>query len=190
MDFRSVAPQSVGWKTWYRGQPTARLADGKTKVVVQTPLCACRVSLAGAGMYRLTLTLHDHVPAHRAFCTWISDVEDTVTDEPGLAEWREGKAKSTTVYNGTMRLMMFGDTPAFDDATGIMSAEYVDGAAAGAAVLELTGCWSTDAKWGLRWKIVQFKFTKDPPTFPPVPMLDDDDDLDPSPSEPYLFVNE
>ena len=168
MDFRRIDPAAIGWGgAWYRGQPTARLPGG-AKVQVQTPPCACTVRLAQPGMFRVELALRPEVPSHSAFAEWLGEVERSVeaaaAASPELQQWAAGKSRSTTVYNGTMRLMAFNDTMAFDR-EGALSANLMD-AAGCACLLELTGCWSTDARWGLRWKIVQIKFDTAPPDLP------------------------
>lgn len=176
MDFRLVDPASIGWSTWYRGQPTARLPGGG-RVQVQTPMTPCRVSIAQPGMYRVEMSLRQDTPANAAFAEWVGDVERAVEKAaplcPELSTWIGTKSRSSTVYNGTMRLMAFSDTMAFDQ-TGKMSANLMD-ATTCACLLELTGCWSTDARWGLRWKMVQAKFDVQPVCAAPVAVA----------SEPY-----
>lgn len=173
MDFRLVSPPDIAWSTWSRGQPVARTAQGG-KVVVQTPLCPCRMSLAGAGMYRVELALRPDLPAHAAFADWLSDVEDSAQAAPALAEWRGARRRSTTAYNNSVRLMAFSDTLAFD-ASGNLSADLM--AARGCAcILELQGGWSGEARWGLRWKIVQIKFAEEC-ALPTAPQVDDDEDI-------------
>lgn len=172
MDFRSVQPSAITWSTWSRGQPVARVGQGG-KVVAQTPLCPCRVSVAGSGMYRLDLVLRQDLPTHSQFCGWLADIEDSASE--ALKEWRGGRSKSTCVYNNSMRLMAFSDTLAFDS-SGKLSADLMS-AGGCACIIELQGCWSTEARWGLRWKIVQIKFVEECSlaALPaPVTVVDDD----------------
>jgi len=167
MDFRTVDPAAIQWATGPRGLPVARTPAGR--VTVQTPLCACRPSLASAGMYRLELFFLPHVAQHAAFCQWMADVEDAAADKLRFPD----KVRSACVYNNGMRLMAFSDTLAFD-ASGKLSADLLD-AASCSCIIELQGCWTSEYKWGLRWKIVQLKFGAEAPAFPPAPTTGDDD---------------
>lgn len=172
MDFRLVDASSIGWSSWYRGQPTARLPGGG-RVQVQTPVAPCRVAVAQPGMYRVDMSLLPDTPAHAAFAEWVGEAEDSVraaaSQSADLSTWIGTKSRSSTVFNNAMRLMAFSDTLAFDQ-DGKMSANLLD-ATTCACLLELTGCWSTDARWGLRWKIVQIKFDVRPPeTAAPAPV--------------------
>lgn len=175
MDFRAVQPSQIAWATWSRGQPTARTPQGG-KVVVQTPTCGVRVSMPSPGMYRLDMQLRRDVEIHQAFSQWLADIEDGVAGADGLKAWRGTKGRSTTVYNGNLRLTAFSDTLAFD-ASGALSADLMSAASA-TCIVELQGCWSSDARWGLRWRIVQVKFSKEPPALPAASsaFVDDDDE--------------
>ena len=165
MDFRAVDPSTTTWSTWTRGQPGARARDG-SKVVVQTPTCPCRVSLARPGMYRVDLKLHPAVPVHAQFAEWVGALEESASEAAELAEWRGKRRRSACVYNDGVRLMAFSDTLAFDE-EGKLSADLMD-AAACAALVELQGLWSTDTSWGLRWRVTQLKFSKTPLDLPAV----------------------
>jgi hypothetical protein len=160
MDFRAVGTSDVDWASRYRGQPGARTRDGG-KVVVQTPVMPCRVSLAGAGMFRIDMALQP-TALHSSFGEWVADIEDAAAEAPELREWRAGKTRSTSIYRNGMRLMAFSDTMAFDG-EGKLSFNLLD-ATSCACLVELQGCWSTETRWGLRWKVVQVKFSTDPVT--------------------------
>lgn len=147
--------------------PAARTTAG-AKVIVQTPTCPCRVTLQAPGMYRMELQLMPGVASHDAFAKWACDIEDSATEASGLQAWKGSKRRSSWVYNGTARLMAFSDTMAFD-ADGKLSADLME-ARGCAALIELQGLWTTDAKWGVRWKVSQVKFSKEPP--PPPPLLE------------------
>lgn len=166
MDFKDVDPAAIDWSSWYRGQPAARLLDQPSgeshKLVVQTPLAPCNVSLSGAGMYRIDLSLDTSAAVHRQFCEWLEELDRAVASREALADWRRGKSQSSTLYNSRMRVTAFSDTLCFD-AEGQLSFELLD-AAACSCLLELQGCWSTDSRWGLRWRVAQVKFTTEPPT--------------------------
>lgn len=175
MDFRTVDASTIGWNTWYKGQPVARLAGGG-RLQVQTPMTACRASVAHPGMYRVELSLRPDVAAHAAFREWVTEIERSAeraaAQDAELAAWMGTKQRSATVYNDTMRLTAFSDTLTFDSC-GKLSAGLMD-AAACACLLELSGCWSSESRWGLRWRIVQLKFDTVAPTFPVQCMLEDD----------------
>lgn len=171
MDFRGVNPAGVEWSIWSRGQPVPRLPGG-ARVQVQTPLCGVRVSSAGSGMYRIDMSLRPDIPLHSDFCQWVCDIEDGASGAVELAEWRGARSRSTSVYNNSMRLMAFSDTLAFD-AAGSLSAHLMDAAGA-ACIIELSGLWNNESRWGLRWKIVQIKFQTDSPVFPASAFVDED----------------
>lgn len=178
MDFRQVDPSAVSWATWSRGQPVARTPQGG-KIVAQTPLCPCRVSPAGSGMYRLDLLFRPDLAVHSAFCDWLAEIEEGAAGAETLVAWRGGRSKSTCVYNNSMRLMAFSDTLVFDPA-GKLSADLMS-AAGCSCIVELQGGWSTDARWGLRWKIVQVKFVHEV-SLPPPAAVDDDEGADATPA--------
>lgn len=176
MDFRGMTAPTWG-SVWVRGQPQARRQDG-SRVQVQTPTCACRVSVAGAGTYRVDMTLEPDVASHRGFATWISDMEEAAAESEALAAWRQGKSRSATVFRGNLRLMAFSDTMVYD-ADGRVSADLMS-AAGCTALLELQGCWSTEGRWGVRLKVVQLKYTTAPPTLvhdPPEPAESSEEDV-------------
>lgn len=168
MDFRSVDASSVRWMLLPRGAPGARTPQG-AKIVVQTPTCPARVSLARPGMYRVELALSRHVPVHSAFCDWIAALEESASEAQAVAAFRAGKRRSDWVYststNASVSLTVFSDTLAFDE-KGVLSADLMS-ARGVTALIELQGLWSTDAKWGMRWRVTQLKFTTTPPELPP-----------------------
>ena len=189
MDFRAVDPGALTWSMGPRGLPAVRNTAG-AKVIVQTPTCPCRVTVQAPGMYRMELQLMPGVASHDAFAKWASEVEDSAADAGALAGWKGGKRRSSWVFNGTARLMAFSDTMAFD-ADGKLSADLMD-AQGCAALIELQGLWSTDAKWGVRWKVSQVKFSKEPPTLPCVSSGTDaavsDDEAHAVPPDPSIFA--
>ncbi len=187
MDFRLIKAADIVWSLTSRGQPMARTAAG-AKVVVQTPLCPCRVVAPGGGMYRVHLALRPDLAVHSAFCEWLCDVEDGAGDSAALAAWRGARSKSVAVYNNSLRVMAFSDTPTFD-ASGRLSAELLT-AGGCTCILELQGGWSTDARWGVRWKAVQIKFGVECDLPPPAPRLIDDSDGDGGTSAEYAFVDD
>jgi hypothetical protein len=54
-----------------------------------------------------------------------------------------------------MRVMAFADTPVFDSREALTA--ELESARSVSCILELQGTWSTETRWGLRWKILQVK---------------------------------
>jgi hypothetical protein len=158
MDFRTIEPGSVRWAAGPRG-PTASLPAGRERVTVQSPACPVKVSTLRPGMLRVQLCLGG-AGARRAFARWVEQVEAAAAAAPELAAWRGARARSSGVFRDEMRLTAFSDTPAFD-ASGRMSAE-LPSATSAVCILQIQGGWTTDDKWGVRWKIVQLKFSTEP----------------------------
>lgn len=184
MDFRQADPQAISWATWSRGQPAARTAQGG-KIVVQTPLCPCRVSLQGGGMYRIDLVLRPDVALHSEFADWLCVIEEGAAEAEALKAWRGARGRSTCVYNNSMRLMAFSDTLVFDS-SGKLSGDLLS-AAGCSCIIELQGGWSTDSRWGLRWKIVQCKFVEEV-SLAPAGALDDEPEA-PGPAN-FAFLDD
>lgn len=150
--FDTVDPSSIRWTN--RGGRIFADVGSRGRLATQTPKCGCRITLHKPGMYRVDMRLNSGVDTHAAFADWVGRLEQSVIDlEPELSST---KSLSRCVYNGNLRLMAFSDTLAFD-ADGKLSVDFLS-AAACACVLELQGAWTTDARWGLRWKIVHLKF--------------------------------
>lgn len=158
MDFRQApAPETLAWQP-PRGAgktKTATATFAGKKIVVQTPECAAR-AFKNAGSTTLYLALDRSNDVHAAFATWIETLESyaLTTHRDAFANL----AMSTSVRdNGSFRLMVWDDAQWFDQ-----GAFFKDGApetiAAGqgaSCIVEFVGCWSTDATWGLKWRVVQ-----------------------------------
>lgn len=185
MDFRNVDARGLKWAPYVPrragGKPGVSVKSGEGKVTVQTPLCACTVTMSTPGMYRLRLSLRQDVAAHREFSEWLCAVEESAREAASMQKWREGRSLSTSLYNGVLQLTAFSDTLAFDS-EGKMSVGMLD-ARACACIVELQGCWQTDSRWGLRWRIAQLKWQREPPTLPSEPRFvagDDEEDEQPT----------
>ena len=167
MDFRLVNPESIAWK---RGHGTNVVAGvpGGGKVVVQTPKCACVVSLHSPGTFRVSMKLKQLDPVHREFERWLKRVEESAS-----GPWKTQRAIRSAVYSSSFSVMAFSDTMAFDE-SGKLSAELAS-AKSCSALIELSGAWTGNGVWGPRWKIAQLKFwtTGDPDE---CLFVDDDDD--------------
>jgi hypothetical protein len=169
MDFRTVSPADIAWRRGGRqGGALAGLTDGR-RVVVQSPWCSCSVGVHSPGMFRVDATLFRSDPVHAEFAEWIAAIEDSAD-----GSWQDGKRMSSSVFNGNFRMMLFSDTLVFDEA-GALSADVVT-AKKCSAILELTGAWVKGDRWGLRWKVVQLKYSRDPLPRPAEFVSDDDDD--------------
>lgn len=176
-DFRGIDPASdVSWAaSWSRGQPVARRAGTEAKpaakLTVQTPVAACRVSLVGSGMYRIDMSFGSHPRAHADFCAWLCEVDEAAAAacraEPRLLDWSRGKGQSSTLFRGNFRATAFSDTLCFDR-DGKLSFDLLD-AQSCSCLLELSGCWSSAERWGVRWKVCQVKFDVEPWCAPPPP---------------------
>ena len=158
MDFRQApAPETLAWQP-PRGAgktKTATATFAGKKIVVQTPECAAR-AFKNAGSTTLYLALdRSNNDVHAAFATWIETLESYA-----LATHRDAFANlamSTSVRdNGSFRLMVWDDAQWFHQ-----NAFFKDGVpeiAAGqgaTCIVEFCGCWSTDATWGLKWRVTQ-----------------------------------
>lgn len=177
MDFRSTAPESLSFRPRVvpggrRGRvATARggggpalavtTADGG-KVRVQLPRASCVVGVHSPGVYRVDLRFPPS-EIGEALEEWTRRVEEHAA---GSVEATGGLTRSSTLFwNGRhycQRVLAFHDTPVFDAASGEMSAD-LPSARSAIALVELVGVWTTEARWGLRWKLVQLKFWRDDP---------------------------
>lgn len=155
MDFRAVDPGGIVFR---KSGKNVSAAGPAGRVSVQIPECPCTVRVHSPGTYRVDLRFPS-TPAHEAFVKWVADVEAAAESSRGA--WGAGAAtKSPTLYFAdgvwTMRLMAFSDTLVFDE-RGELSAD-IRAAKKCAALVDLTGAWSTEARWGLRLKVTQLKF--------------------------------
>lgn len=151
MDFRNVNPTNIVWQRGGRqGNVLATMKNGK--VMVQTPKCPCSVNVHSAGVFRIDMKLSTLNPVHARFTEWVSDIEHHAS-----GPWKDDSVLSSTVYNSNFRVMAFSDTMTFDE-QGNLSADVIL-AKSCSALLELTGAWTSNGKWGLRWRVMQVKFS-------------------------------
>ena len=169
-DFRACDPAVVTWKRGGRkGSVNASGPFGK-RVVVQTPRFPCRVSPHAPGIMRLDMTVTAD-PVHAKFAEWIGGLEESASESARIDGWAPGLTLSRAVYGTNFRVMLFSDTLVFDE-SGSLSANSRD-AKSGTLLLELVGAWTSPGRWGLRWKVAQFKFS----TSPMVIVVEEDDDV-------------
>lgn len=148
MDFRSIDPASIEWKTHAKFGPRP-----VAKVRVRTPVCRARVGAPTGGRQGVEMA----PPA--AFLEFLEAVDDRAAESAVVAEWASGLAHSRTIYRGTtFHVSVFSDTEAFDATTNEPSVGRLHHAYAASCILELQGCWSTAQKWGVRWRVAQIKF--------------------------------
>jgi hypothetical protein len=155
MDFRAIKPDDVSWRV-SGTNVYANLPDGR-RPTFQMPKCPCLVTRQGKGMMRVDARLDPADPVHAAFADWVSHIEENAHGAP----WNSGLGLSRAVYNWNFRLMAFSDTLTFDE-EGKLSTDFVS-ARQMTALMDLSGAWKTDSKWGLRWRVSQIKFDRAAP---------------------------
>jgi len=160
MDFRTISPRSISWKRGTNGIIYANKAQGGGKIQFQMPKFNCLVSRHSPSMFRMTLILNEEDSIHKQFTDWVADLEEACK-----GPWNTSKTKSGTVFNNTIRLMFFMDTTVFD-ATGSLSADYTSAKSA-SVIASLVGLWTTQDKYGLKFKVDQFQFYEDSIAYPP-----------------------
>lgn len=148
-DFRRVAINALKWF------PQSRKAVPVTPVRVQVPPAACSVALL-AGRYSLDLTLAGHA-THASFVRFLADLEAHAREHAhptaeGLSWFSCVDADSLVP---SFKLSAFDDAKFFDHA-GAPHHAPTDLEAC-ACLVELTGAWTSDSHWGLRWKVVEVK---------------------------------
>lgn len=148
-DFRTVSVAALRWF------PQSRTVVPVTPVRVQVPPSPCAVTLL-PGRFGVELTLAGHA-AHPAFVAFLRDVEQHAQANARPAadslEWHSFVDADSPVP--AVRLAAFEDARFFD-ADGLPHASPT-AITACSCLLELTGAWTTGAKWGLRWKVLEVK---------------------------------
>ena len=148
-DFRGVSVAALRWF------PQSRSMVPVTPVRVQVPPSPCHVALM-PGRFSVELTLAGHA-THPAFVAFLRDVEQHARTHArpadGSLEWHA--CVDADALLPVVRLAAFEDTRFFD-ADGLPHASPT-GITACSCLLELTGAWTSGAKWGLRWKVLEVK---------------------------------
>ncbi|APC25717.1 hypothetical protein BST79_gp204 [Only Syngen Nebraska virus 5] len=178
MDFRDISPRSLNWRRGAKGVIYANRISGEKKIQFQIPKCNCTVSVHSPGMFRLEMKLNPADPIHQQFIRWISDLEESCKGPWGNLR------KSSTIYNNGIRFMFFADTNAFDS-SGTLSADYLNAKSAG-AIISLVGLWTTQEKYGLKFKVEQFKFDT---TSIPYPDVDEHEEISHN-EKKFLFLDD
>lgn len=97
---------------------------------------------------RLTLYFDSSNPLHDEFTTFIGSLENEFC-RGGIT----AKAKSSLVYNNSVRMTVFDNAQWFDE-TG-EHAKYPPDIVACAVLAEFQGFWETADRWGVRLKVLQ-----------------------------------
>lgn len=148
-DFRAVSVAALRWF------PQSRSLVPVTPVRVQAPPSPTSITLM-PGRFGIELALAGHA-AHPLFVAFVQDVElhaqANAQPTKGSLAWHSCVDTNSPVPG--VRLAAFEDTRFFDaDGRPHTSPTAITSCS---CLLELTGAWTTDAKWGLRWKVVEVK---------------------------------
>jgi hypothetical protein len=154
MDFRDISPRQLTWRRGGKGSIYANRFGGEKTIKFQIPKMNCNIAVHSPGMFRMELKLSPAIPIHAQFMDWIADLEQSSQGPWGNV------SRSSAIYNNGIRLMFFSDTNCFDS-SGDMSADFLKAKSA-SVVCTLTGLWLTDSKYGLKFKVDQFKFFEEP----------------------------
>lgn len=178
MDFRSISPRSITWRRGGKGAIYANRVSGDKKIQFQIPRMNCSISVHSAGMFKMELKLNPEDPVHKQFADWILDLEESCKGPWGPLR------KSSTIYNNGIRFMFFSDTNAFDS-SGVLSADFMK-AKSLSAILTLSGLWTSADKYGLKFKVDQFKFSEESIPYP----TDDGEDIQTTNNKECMFIDD
>lgn len=149
-DFRAV---DVSILKWF---PQSRKVVPATPIRVQTPPGPCTVQVL-PGRYAVELTLTGHRLSH-AFAEFVQSVEAHAQAhaKPGRSGLRWYSCLNADSLVPKLKLSAFDDTLFFDKDGTEVRGPPTDWSAC-ACLVELTGAWTTDTAWGLRWKLLEAK---------------------------------
>jgi hypothetical protein len=157
-DFRDISPKSITWRKGGRGNQIYANRPGEKSIKFQIPKMNCNVAVHSPGMFKLELKLSPSIKIHEEFMDWIADLEQS-----SKGPWGD-LARSSTIYNNGFRVMFFSDTNCFDS-NGNLSADFLK-AKSVSAIFSLTGLWTTDSKYGLKFKVEQMKYSEESILYP------------------------
>ena len=178
-DFRAVEVRALKWF------PQSRKTVPVTPVRVQVPASRCSITLC-PGRYGVELDLVGHA-AHTLFVQFVRDVEQHAREHarPSSKDltWRSCLDEGALVPR--LRLSAF-DATRFFDAEGQPCHEPTafEGCS---CLLELTGAWTTDVSWGLRWNLVEVKRAPHAASLQPPCLFLEDDEQPPAPPPPMFL---
>ena len=183
MDFRQVSVRDLAWRKTPRGASCLLREGGK--VTVQTPVVACTVTRMQSKFamgWTLELLMPETDQLRSEFAGFLQAVGDSAAAWGGMGAEPPLNLGSFR-GNRTLRVTAFSDTLVFDAAGGVT--DDPSRAKACSCLLELQGAWTSPARWGVRWKVVQVKLSDDPaprataaPARQPFGFADEDDDAD------------
>lgn len=157
-DFRDISPRQLTWRRGGKGNIYANRVVGEKTIKFQLPKMNCNIAVHSPGMFRMELKMSPSIPIHAQFMDWIADLEQSSKGPWGNV------SKSSAIYNNGIRVMFFSDTNCFDS-SGNMSADFMK-AKSVSAIFSLTGLWLTDTKYGLKFKVEQFKYFEEAISYP------------------------
>ncbi len=160
MDFRTVDVAALRWTKTPRG---AAVSGPGGKVVVQTPLLPCSVrpmrsTYAQGWSIDLRLPPGDELGA--SFGAFVQAVMQSAAAWGGVSAPEAAAPLSEFMGTRSLRVTAFSDALLFDK-NGELVQEPA-GAKACTCLLELQGCWTSAARWGLRWRVAQVKLADAP----------------------------
>lgn len=180
MDFRTVDVPALKWF------PQSRKTVPVTPIRVQVPPSQCAIELL-PGRYAVDLTLAGH-PVHEAFVQFVKDVEAHAQTHarPTRPDLRWCSCVDADALLPRFRVSAFDDAKFFtgDGDTHLAPTDIQSCA----VLLELGGAWTTDACWGVRWKVLEVK--QAPPVPPPFLFLPEPAPDRAPPPVPFAFLDD
>lgn len=169
MDFRGVRIDELRWSKTARGAGV--VGPGGAKVQVQTPVAACRmvpmVSKFSSG-WTLDLTFQDSDPVAAAFADFLEDTMAAAVAWGGVTGVQPADAVTRSFGGGrSLRVTAFSDTLFFDPSGAVTLPSGGAQSLGASCLLELQGLWTSPARWGLRWRVVQVKEAPNAPAAAP-----------------------
>lgn len=147
-DFRHIRIDALKWF------PQSRSTVPVTPVRVQTPPCPSAITRS-AGRYSILLSCVGH-PVHPQFVEFLRGVELHALKhaKPRTPDLRWFPCLEDSLVP-VFKLSAFDDIR-FYDAHGDLHPDPTSIEAC-ACLCELSGAWTTDSSWGLRWKVLEVK---------------------------------
>lgn len=156
MDFRvAPGPSELTWSapTGFGKTKTAGATFGGKKIMVQTPAFKARM-FKDPRSTTLYLSLAGDIG--EAFSTFVESYESFASTK------LEGEL-SSCLRNGSFRVTAWDDVQWFD-AAGVFLKESPTSLDAVVVAMEFGGCWVSNGKWGLKWRVQQIKAVSSPAT--------------------------
>lgn len=169
MDYR-VAPQpsELAWlppRGFGKTQTVAAMYAGK-RIAIQTPVVSTRV-------YRDPRSVTLYLAVDDVFASFIQSYEDHAASLPYVA----AVERSPAIRNGNLRVTVWENEAQWFDVDGTFLAQPPAVVRKCACVLEFGGCWISNEKWGLKWRVTQIR------------LVESDDDCVKKPDTGYAFLD-